>query len=325
MNELVGRQIDHYRIDALLGEGGMGAVYRASDMKLARPVALKVMHAQLARNMEFQQRFLQEACAAARLNEHPSIVPIYYFGESQGLLYIVMALITGGSLSAHIQRLQKTGEVVQLREIVALLAQVADALGYAHRKGVVHRDIKPSNVLIQRLDIPDRENDPPLRAILTDFGLAKLLEGGLDTKTGDILGTYGFMSPEQCLQKGFDGRSDIYSLGVMLYQLTTGRLPFDIQSPTDAVMKHLNEIPPAPRTVCPSLPESVETIILKAIAKKPEERYQKAEEIVLALREAAQKLTDSDVTEFSGERTVFSLVTHLQSVAVDLGTQPNGI
>jgi hypothetical protein len=190
---------------------------------------------------------------------------------------------------------------------------------------VVHRDIKPSNVLIQRLEIPDREKDPPLRAVVTDFGLAKLLEGGVDTKTGELMGTYGFMSPEQCLQKGLDGRSDIYSLGVMLYQLTTGQLPFDIKSPVDAVMKHLNEVPPAPCSVSPNLPESIEAIILKAIAKMPEDRYQKAEEMVLALRDAAQELTDNDLTKYAGQRTELSLVTHLQDVAADIEPSRMGL
>jgi len=312
MNELIGRKIDQYRIDALLGEGGMGTVYRAFDLNLARPVALKVMHSQLARQKEFQQRFLQEARSAARLNDHPSIVTIHHFGESQGMLYMVMALVTGGSLSAHVQRLQTSGEAIQLREVLVLMGQVADALGYAHRNGVVHRDIKPSNVLIQRLETPDREGDPPLRAVVTDFGLAKILEGGVETRSGDLMGTYAYMSPEQCLRKDLDGRSDIYSLGVMLYQLTTGKLPFDIQSATDAVMKHLNEIPPAPRVAWAGLPPMVEVIILKAIAKKPEERFEKAETMALAMREASRKITESEMTKFTGQRTILSLETQLQ-------------
>ncbi len=313
MDELIGRRIDQYRIDAALGEGGMGAVYRAYDLKLDRAVALKVMHGQLAKNPEFQQRFLQEARAAARLSEHPSIVPIYQFGESQGLLYMVMALVTGGSLSSFLQKLEKTGEVVHLKEIMALLAQVADALGFAHRKGVIHRDIKPSNVLLQRLENPDRPGDPPLRAVVSDFGLAKLLTGGLETRTGEIMGTYAYMSPEQCLQRDMDGRSDIYSLGVMLYQLCTGRLPFDIKSATDAVMKHLNEVPPLPSEICPDLPLSVENIIQKSIAKKPDERYPKAELMAEALRESAGKLSEAEVTKFAGVKTVLTTSTHLAS------------
>lgn len=323
MTDLIGRQLENYRIDTLLGEGGMGAVYQAYDLNLARPVALKVMHAHLARRQEFQQRFLQEARAAARLSEHPSVVKIHHFGESQGLLYMVMAMVQGGSLSGHINHLQKTGEVVQLREMLFLLAQVGDALGYAHKHNVVHRDIKPSNVLVLRLEEPEREGEPPLRAIVTDFGLAKLLEGGMETQSGNVMGTLAFMSPEQCLHNDLDGRSDIYSLGVMAYLLTTGRLPFKIETPSDAVMKHLNEVPPAPRLVNTNLPVPVDAIIQKAIAKKPEDRFQKAETMALALREAGKRISEAEVTQFVGEKAVFSLATHLQSKFTEREVEPS--
>ena len=313
MNELIGRQIDHYRIDALLGEGGMGAVYRAHDLNLARPVALKVMHAQLASQPEFKARFMQEAQSAAKLN-HPSIVTVHYFGASQGLLFMVMAFVPGGSLNAHLRQLQQSGGAVQLREILIFLAQVADALGYAHRQGVVHRDIKPSNVLVQRLDASDPEAGLPLRAVVTDFGLAKLLSGGLETKSDVLLGTYPYMSPEQCLQQPVDGRSDIYSLGVMLYQLTTGKMPLDIHSATDAVLKHhLNEKPMPPRQAWPGLPTAIEEIILKAIAHNPGDRYQRGEAVAAALREAARTLPDEDITQFESQRSVKSLSTRLET------------
>jgi hypothetical protein len=197
-----------------------------------------------------------------------------------------------------------------------LLAQVADALGYAHRQGVVHRDVKPSNVMVQRLEEPEREGEPPLRAVVTDFGLAKLLTGGVQTRSDVLIGTYPYMSPEQCLGQEIDGRSDIYSLGVMLYRLATGKLPLEIQSATDAVLKHQrNEAPPAPREIWPGLPGTVEAIIQKALAKSPGERFQKAEMMALALREATKLLTDSDVTHFEEQRTVASLVTDLQPEA----------
>jgi serine/threonine protein kinase len=185
MNDLIGQQIDHYRLDSLVGEGGMGAVYRAYDLNLAIPVALKVMHSHLARQPEFQDRFLQEAQAEARL-DHPSIVDVKYFGAKQGLLYMVMAYMAGGSLGTYIRQLQETGAVTPLHEAVTLLAQVADALGYAHRNGVVHCDVKPGNVLVQRLEEPSREGDLPLRSIVTDFGLARVLEGGVATHPGAL-------------------------------------------------------------------------------------------------------------------------------------------
>jgi len=311
MNELIGRQIDHYRIDALLGEGGMGAVYRAYDLNLARPVAFKVMHGNLASQDEFKARFMQEAQSAAKLN-HPSIVTVHYFGASQGLLFMVMSYVPGGSLSTHMRDIQQRGEAVQLREVLLFLAQVADALGYAHRQGVVHRDIKPSNVLIQRLDSSDV--GIPLRAVVTDFGLAKLLSGGVETKSDTLLGTYPYMSPEQCLQQPIDGRSDIYSLGVMLYQLTTGKMPLDIHSATDAVLKHhLKEKPMPARQAWHGLPAAVENIIVRAIAHDPADRYQNGEAVAADLREAARSLPDEDITQFESQRNVKSLVTRLEA------------
>ncbi|MCI0727022.1 MAG: protein kinase [Chloroflexi bacterium] len=310
MQNLIGQQIENYRIDALLGEGGMGAVYKAFDVNLARPVALKVMHAHLASQPEFQRRFLQEAQAAARL-DHPSIVKIHTFGGRQGLFYMVMEFVAGASLAGYIRQLQQSGQVIKLSETLLILAQVADALGYAHRRGVVHRDVKPDNALLKPIEEADQGGGLPVRAVVTDFGLAKLLEGGMQTQTGTFMGTLPYMSPEQCLNKELDGRSDLYSLGIMLYQLTTGQLPFDIKSPTDAVLKHLNEPPPEPQNIRPGLPAGVAGIIKKAIAKNPAERQQSGEELAAALRQAAAGLTDADVTLFAPAQSVVSLATQL--------------
>lgn len=311
MNQnLIGQQIENYRIEALLGEGGMGAVYRATDLNLARPVALKLMHAQYANQPQFQRRFLQEAQAAARL-DHPSVVTIYHFDNRPGLLYIVMEYIGGSSLGKYIKQLHRQNQVIRLNETLYLIAQVADALGYAHKQGVVHRDVKPDNILLKALSQPDRPLEPPIRAVVTDFGLAKLLEGGIETQSGTFMGTLPYMSPEQALAKPLDGRSDIYSLGVVLYQLATGQLPFDIKTPTEAVMKHLHETPPAPRTLQPGLPDAVAAVILKALAKQPEERYQTGEEMAHALRQAAAGLSDDVVTSFAPASEAISLVTQL--------------
>jgi eukaryotic-like serine/threonine-protein kinase len=310
MAELVGQQVDHYRIEALLGEGGMGAVYKAYDINLARHVALKVMHRQFANQSEFQHRFLQEAQAAARL-DHPSIVRIYNFGMREGFLYIVMEFVPGATLATYLRRLEKSGQIVRLDETLTILAQVADALGYAHRQGVVHRDIKPDNILLKPLDEPDRDGDPPIRALVTDFGLAKLVAGGIQTETGTFMGTLPYMSPEQCLGRELDGRSDLYSLGVLLYQLATGQLPFDIQSPTEAVMKHIQEVPPEPRSVRPELPVAVENIIKQAIAKEPAARFRTGEQMARALRQVALGLNDDDVTQIAPDQSVISLVTQL--------------
>jgi serine/threonine protein kinase len=309
--ELIGRQLENYRIDALLGQGGMGAVYRAYDVNLARPVALKIMHGQFASQPEFQQRFLQEAQAAARLGGHPSIVNIYNFAARQGLFYMVMEFVPGASLGGYIKHLQQQNQVVRLSETLLILAQVADALGYAHRNGVIHRDVKPDNVLLKPIEEPDREEALPVRAVVTDFGLAKLREGGVQTQTGTFMGTLPYMSPEQCLNKELDGRSDIYSLGIMLFQLATGKLPFDIRSPTDAVLKHINEQPPEPQTIRPGVPEAVANIINRAIAKEPADRFQTGEDLAAVLRRAAANLTDADVTHFAPPESVLSLSTQL--------------
>ena len=175
MMNLVGRQIDNYRIDILLGEGGMGSVYRAQDLNLARPVALKVLHPSFAGQPEFRQRFLQEAQAAARLGDHPSIVNIYDFGHQDSVFYMVMEYVPGSSLGAYIKHVRENNQVVKLSETLMVLAQVADALGFAHKAGVIHRDIKPDNVLLKPTADTGRPAGMPVTAVVTDFGLAKLL------------------------------------------------------------------------------------------------------------------------------------------------------
>ena len=285
IGDLIGQRVGRYRIDALLGEGNMGAVYQAFDENLARKTVLKVMHRQLASHESFQQRFVQEAQAAARL-DHPCIVKLYSF-DTDPSLHMFMEYVEGPSLGEYLKHQQQKNESVSLDTVMRLIAQVADALDYAHERGVIHRDVKPSNVLLKPLNRPDREGDPPLRAVVTDFGLAKLLEGGMHTLTGTFMGTLSYMSPEQCLGRDLDGRSDIYSLGIVLYQVTTGQLPFNVKSPTDAIRMHVKEIPPAPRSVRPNLPEAVEQIILQSIAKNPASRFQTGSQFASALRRAA--------------------------------------
>ena len=309
--ELIGQQLDHYRIDRLVGSGGMGSVYQAFDLNLARPVALKVMHAQYAAQPEFQRRFQQEAQAIARLN-HPSIVNIYQFGRRHGYWYIVMEYVVGLSLGAYIKQLAQRRQVVALGETLDLMAQVAEALGYAHWQGVVHRDVKPDNILIQRLERPWHPDGLPLRAVVTDFGLAKLLQGGVDTQADLMLGTLPYMSPEQVTGDSLDGRSDLYALGVVLYQLATGKLPFDIKSPTDAVIKHLNEQPPEPHNLHADFPLMVENIIMKALAKKPANRYQTGDELAAALRQASHSLA-SGVALPAANSDIVSIVTEVHT------------
>ena len=311
-----GQQIENYRIDAVLGEGGMGVIYRATDVNLMRPVAVKVMHSNLAADSAFQSRFLQEARAAARL-DHPSIVRVYHFGRQEGLLYIVMELVEGLSLGAYLRQLAQLNQVVRLEETLTLVAQAADALGYAHRQGVIHRDVKPDNILVKRLDRPDRPDDPPLRAMLTDFGLAKLAGDVGDTQAGLMMGTLPYMSPEQVLGRPVDGRSDIYSLGVVLYQLATGSLPLDIRSPERAVQAHQYETPPTPRELNVGVPPAVEAVILRALNRRPENRQQTAEALATELRAAALTVTDQQARAFAADTgsLVVSMVTEFPTPA----------
>ena len=312
MQNLIGQHIDHYQIDSIIGSGGMGTVFRAHDSNLDRPVAIKVMRQQYASQPQFQQRFQQEARTAARLN-HPSIVQVYHFGRFQDYLYIVMEYVPGLSLGGYMKHLAEHNQVVRLNETLITIAQVAEALGYAHRNGIIHRDIKPDNILIKPLDLPDRPNELPLRSMVTDFGLAKLIEGGMETQTGTFMGTLPYMSPEHVLDQPLDGRSDIYSLGVVLYQLATGKLPLNLKTPTDAVMKHLHNQPIPPIDYQAGLPQNINNIILTALEKDPPNRYQTAEEFASVLRQAAMSLTEAEITAFELDSEVSSVVTMLEA------------
>ncbi|MCB0029017.1 MAG: protein kinase, partial [Anaerolineales bacterium] len=294
-NVKLGQQIGIYRLDALLGEGGMGSVYQAYDLNLQRKVALKLMLPRLARNEAFRARFLQEARAAARL-DHPSIIRILHFESLPDLLYLVMAYVSGPNLRRYVSHRVEGNAPLPLAEILGLTAQVADALGYAHQQGIVHRDIKPDNLLLQPVSSQTASGEPELRVIVTDFGLAKLQYGGIQTQTGTFMGTLPYMSPEQCKGQELDGRSDLYSLGVVLYQLVTGRLPFDVSSPTEALYNHVNVAPPVPAQLRPGLPGAVNELLLRSLAKEPENRYLNGEEMAVALRAAAVELGDWDET-----------------------------
>jgi len=213
VDNLIGKTLDGtYRIEQLLGKGGMGSVYRARDVNLNREVAIKMMHAHFTSDPSFRARFLQEARAVANL-DHPDIVQVYAFGQDLGQLYIVMDFIRGQTLSAWLKRLAEEKKIIALVESLSIVRRVALALHYAHEKGVLHRDIKPSNIMLKPTDPSlQEEADLPFHPVLTDFGLAKLAEGGVQTQTGTTMGTPTYMSPEQCMGFEPDRRSDIYSL-----------------------------------------------------------------------------------------------------------------
>lgn len=261
---------DLYDVQGELGRGGMALVYRAIDRRLKRPVALKVLPPELAFREEVKRRFLREAETSARLN-YQNIVPIYSVDEKNGIVYLVMALVDGETLAARLARAPRMNS----DEVRRLLREVAGALAYAHARGVVHRDIKPENILI------DRESG---RAMVTDFGIARAAEGDAKlTVTGVVIGTPAYMSPEQALgEKEADGRSDIYSLGVVGYLMLTGELPFKASNTPSMMMKHLTEPLRPVRELRADAPTDLAAIVEHALAKKPEDRFPSAAEMASA-------------------------------------------
>lgn len=273
MEDLTGKQFGPYRIVAPLGEGGMAAVYKAFQANMDRYVALKILPRTLASDPQFMGRFQQEAKVLAKL-QHPHILPVHDFGEAGGYTYIVMPFVETGTLGDLLR-----GEPLPLRQIRSIVSQVGDALDYAHSLGVVHRDVKPSNILIDQ-----RGN-----CLLTDFGIAKIVGGTTTyTQTGAVIGTPAYMSPEQIRGDKLDGRSDIYSLGVVLYEMATGRPPYRAETPPAVFVKHLHDPLPPPHTHNPNIPPEVEQAILKALTKERDDRYQTAAELTAALSRPAR-------------------------------------
>lgn len=269
MSNLVGRTLGQYRIVALLGEGGMARVYRAHQPALDRDVAIKVLHRHLASDRRFVERFQREARAAAAL-KHPNIIRIYDVGEADRLPFIVMDYVAGETL-AH--KLQREG-ALPLPVALAITGQVGAALDYAHRHNLIHRDVKPGNILL----------DPDGHAYLADFGIAKARHDPALTQIGTIIGTPEYMSPEQINAAPLDGRSDLYSLGVVLYQMLTGRVPFRADTPFGTAHKQVSEPPTPPSTLGIALGLGVERALLRALSKDPAQRFPDARTMTAALR-----------------------------------------
>ena len=268
-----GQMLGPYRILGQVGQGGMATVYKAYHAAMDRYVALKVLSPEFARSEQLKGRFQQEARIIANL-EHKHILPVHDFGESDGLYYFVMRFLDTGSLKERIG----TGRLT-LPEIDHLFSQLAEALDYAHQRGVIHRDIKPSNVLV------DARGD----VFLTDFGIAKLLEGTTQfTATNAITGTPAYMSPEQAQGEKLDARTDIYSLGVVLYEMITGRVPFDADTPLAVMMKHVSAPLPLPSQISPEIHPEIERVLLKALAKDRNDRFANCQEFLSAWKSAFQ-------------------------------------
>lgn len=323
--ELIGKSLNRYQITALLGKGGIGAVYRATDSVLQRDVAIKVMNPELAERSNFRDRFLNEARLAARL-DHPSIVQVYDFGQGDELLYIVMEFIPGENLRKMLRDLRAQDKWVILTEAVQIVQQVAEALGYAHEQGVLHRDIKPDNLMLK----PEPTERLPYRVVITDLGLAQIKGERQTFDDAGSIGTPAYMSPEQILGKETDVRSDVYSLGILLYELAVGRVPFPAKNLEDARRYHVHEPVPEPRSFRPELPVPLEKIILKSLQKDPASRYQDAAEMALALENVLPAVAEVSFTPSEMTDTI-SLVTQYDltradrpEIAPDPGTIPMG-
>ncbi|MGE5599621.1 MAG: Stk1 family PASTA domain-containing Ser/Thr kinase [Bacteroidota bacterium] len=281
---------NRYRIDELIGEGGMALVYKAEDTLLQRPVALKILRSQFASDAEFVERFRREAQAAARLS-HPNVVNVYDVGQDHGLNYIVMECVRGENLK---ELIRKEGPFTVGRTLV-IARQICEALHHAHHNNIIHRDIKPHNILIT----------PEGRVKVTDFGIARAVSASTLTQDGSVLGSVQYFSPEQAKGAPAGVASDLYSLGCVIYEMLTGTVPFKGESPIAIALKHLQDPPPSLGQARPGIPPAVESLVARALAKDPGLRFPSAQAM---LREIQAIQGQGDLR---GERETIDLPTQV--------------
>jgi serine/threonine protein kinase len=295
LESLVGQTLGGYQIVEQVGQGGMATVYKAYQLGLNRYVAVKVLPPIHAKQPGFSERFRREAEAIASLN-HPNILPVYDSGQEREYSFIVMRYVEDARTLNQVMNTP-----LSLSQATGLIEQIAAALDYAHRQGVIHRDVKPSNVLL--------DGD---WALLTDFGLAKMTQDSVRlTGTGVGIGTPAYMSPEQGQGQFVDNRTDIYALGIILFEMLTGHIPHNAETPVAIVFKRATEPLPLPRALNPDIPEAVERVILKALAREPNDRFTSAGALVTALKEAVSGApplpADAQPLSETGEETVTPL------------------
>jgi serine/threonine protein kinase len=292
----------------------MARVYRAYHPQLDRYVAIKVLRSDLVEEEEFLARFRREAQSVAALR-HPNIVRVFDFDvqEDAGhgpVYYMVMELLEGDSLRSRLNDHNRRRGRLPLGEAVRVLLDVSEGLGYAHGESVIHRDVKPANILLSGQG----------RAVLTDFGIAQIIGGTRHTVSGALMGTLSYMAPEQGLEGHCDARSDIYSLGIVLYEMLTGEPPYDAETPLAVLMKHVNDPLPLPRKVVADVPRPLERVVLKALAKDPEQRFQTAGEMAEALHKAAKRAKINLPDQISLPKSFSTAEVPSESVAVLSGT-----
>jgi len=286
MSDWIGRTVSKVEIQKLLGRGGMAEVYLGRHTTLNREVAVKVLQAHLLEDSDFAQRFRNEAQAVAAMR-HPNIVQVHDFDVVDERPYMVMELLEGPTLKDYLAALRERGETLPPSILIRLISSLAAALDYAHERGIVHRDIKPANILLRsargQID-PAAPLPSDVEPVLTDFGVARIANTALQTASGKIIGTPAYMSPEQVQGKIVDARSDIYALGIVLYEMLTNRLPFDADTQAAILIQHLNEpVPPLPQELA-----RLQSVIDHALSKDPATRFQKASDLALALKGASE-------------------------------------
>jgi eukaryotic-like serine/threonine-protein kinase len=298
------RKLGRYEIVGELGKGAMGVVYCARDPLLDRTVAIKTVNMELAQDemAEYEARFYQEAKAAGGLN-HPNIVIIYDIGKNEKIAYMAMELLQGKELKT----LLASGKPLPVPFAADVAAQMAEGLGYAHEHGIVHRDIKPANIMIVRGELVK----------ITDFGIARMRTANVQTQVGIVLGSPRYMSPEQVAGKRAEPRSDIFSVGVILYEMVTGKPPFNGEDVTSVMFQILNFVPPPPSTVNPEVPEVIDFIVAKALTKVPTERYASAREMASDLRDCLRRLPAVAETPATATTTGKRAVTSFRPEAAD--------
>src|SRR6266516_3559509 len=295
------RRLGKYELQGPLERGGMGEVWKAYDTQLRRYVAIKVLHADLQANPDFVLHFTREAQLVASLH-HPNIVQIHDFqftstGGSDTTAYMVMDYVEGGTLADYIRATSRKGLFPPASDIPYLFTAISLALNYAHQRGMIHRDIKPANIQLDKRNPIGRPMGEP---ILTDFGIARLQGAATGTLTASLLGTPRYISPEQAQGLPGDERTDLYSLGIILYEMVTGITPFQGDNPIAVMMQHLHEMPTPPIVLNPNIPPALSAVVLRSIAKDPADRFPSASAMTVALAQALNVPVPASLIKTSG-------------------------